>query len=359
MQNQSQTSAASDAIPAGSQSAVAKTQGPSIKGPSIKDLIIKFGLLVILVGMVIIFSWLEPAFASPRNMFSILQAMSVTALLALGVTVTLAINGFDLSIGSTAAMSLMASSYAMVILNQGTIVAVGVCLVLGLAIGFVNGVLIVKGRIPDLLATLGMMFLLLGLQLIPTGGRSIAKGMTLSDGSAATGSFTGAFLALGRYRVFDLIPLSVVIMIIAAIILWVFMERSRFGRVMYAIGGNERATRLAGAPVERYKIAAYMISGAFASMGGILLAARVGRGDVSSGSSLLLDSVAAALIGYAVLGAKKPNVFGTAIGALFVGTLLNGLTMLNAPYYAQDFVKGLVLVFALLFTFGFASTQRR
>jgi simple sugar transport system permease protein len=325
----------------------------------VKDFIIKYGLLGILALMIVVFWRLEPAFANARNMFSILQAVSVTALLALGVTVTLAIAGFDLSIGSTAAMSLMASSYAMVILNQGTVVAVVACLLLGLLIGYLNGVLIVYGRIPDLLATLGMMFLLLGLQLIPTGGRSIAKGMTLGDGVPATGSFTDAFLALGRYHVFNLIPLPVIVTIVAAIILWVFMERSRFGRVLYAIGGNERATRLAGAPVERYKIAAYMISGLFASIGGILLSARIGRGDVTSGSSLLLDSVAAALIGYAVLGAKKPNVFGTAIGAVFVGVLLNGLTMLNAPYYAQDFVKGLVLVFALLFTFGFASSQRR
>ncbi|TBW36269.1 ABC transporter permease [Siculibacillus lacustris] len=326
---------------------------------SLKDFVIKFGLLVILAVMIVVFWRLEPAFGSARNMFSILQAVSVTALLALGVTVTLAIGGFDLSIGSTAAMSLMASSYVMVILDLGTLPAIAVCLFLGLAIGFANGMLIVKGRIPDLLATLGMMFLLLGLQLIPTGGRSIAKGMTLPSGGSAQGSFTETFLALGRYRVFDLIPLPVIVMIVAAILLWVFMERSRYGRVLYAIGGNEKATRLAGAPVERYKIAAYMISGGFASVGGMLLAARVGRGDVSSGSSLLLDSVAAALIGFAVLGAKKPNVFGTAIGALFVGTLLNGLTMLNAPYYAQDFVKGLVLVLALLFTFGFASSNHR
>jgi simple sugar transport system permease protein len=349
-----------------SSNTAASATASSADGPTrttssqiVKDFIIRYGLLVILALMIVVFWRLEPAFANARNMFSILQAVSVTALLALGVTVTLAIAGFDLSIGSTAAMSLMASSYAMVILNQGTVVAVVACLLLGLLIGYLNGVLIVYGRIPDLLATLGMMFLLLGLQLIPTGGRSIAKGMTLGDGVAATGTFTDAFLALGRYRVFDLIPLPVIVTIVAAIILWVFMERSRFGRVLYAIGGNERATRLAGAPVERYKIAAYMISGLFASVGGILLSARVGRGDVTSGSSLLLDSVAAALIGYAVLGAKKPNVFGTAIGAVFVGVLLNGLTMLNAPYYAQDFVKGLVLVFALLFTFGFASSQRR
>ena len=130
-------------------------------------------LLVILALMIVVFWRLEPAFANPRNMFSILEAVSVTALLALGVTVTLAIAGFDLSIGSTAAMSLMASSYAMVILNQGTVVAVVVCLLLGILIGYLNGVLIVHGRIPDLLATLGMMFLLLGLQLIrPEDARS-------------------------------------------------------------------------------------------------------------------------------------------------------------------------------------------
>jgi len=149
----------------------------------VKDFIIKYGLLGILALMIVVFWRLEPAFANARNMFSILQAVSVTALLALGVTVTLAIAGFDLSIGSTAAMSLMASSYAMVILNQGTVVAVVACLLLGLLIGYLNGVLIVYGRIPDLLATLGMMFLLLGLQLIPTGGRSIAKGMTLGTAS--------------------------------------------------------------------------------------------------------------------------------------------------------------------------------
>ncbi len=212
--------------------------------------------------------------------------------------------------------------------------------------------LIVKFRVPDLLATLGMMFLLLGLQLIPTAGRSIATGMMLPDGSTAEGSFTAAFLALGRYRVADLVPISVLVMLGLAVLITVFMTFTRYGRIMYAIGSNAQAARLAGAPVERYRIAAYMISGVFASIGGILLAARVGRGDVSSGNSLLLDAVAAALIGFAVFGAGKPNAIGTAIGALFVGLLLNGLTMMNAPYYAQDFVKGAVLVAALMFTFG-------
>ena len=124
---------------------------------------------------------------------------------------------------------------------------------------------------------------------------------------------------------------------------------------MYAIGSNERATALSGTNTNFYKVLAYVISGVTASIGGLLLAARLGRGDIASGNNLLLDSVAAALIGFAVLGAAKPNALGTAIGALFVGILLQGLTMMNAPYYTQDFVKGGVLVIALVFTFALTS----
>jgi simple sugar transport system permease protein len=151
----------------------------------------------------------------------------------------------------------------------------------------------------------------------------------------------------------------VVVLVVLALLIWFFLEYTRFGRMMYAVGSNERAAELAGAPVKAYKIWAYVISGVFASIGGILLAARLGRGDIASGNNLLLDAVAAALIGYAVLGAAKPNAFGTAVGALFVGILLQGLTMMNAPYYTQDFVKGVVLVVALVFTFALSGRGRR
>jgi simple sugar transport system permease protein len=207
-----------------------------------------------------------------------------------------------------------------------------------------------------------MMFLLVGLQRIPTEGNSISTGMALADGRSATGTFSPAFLMLGRHRldfiIPDLIPLSVVFLLAIAVIVWVFLEFTRHGRLMYAIGSNSQAAALAGVNVNGYKILAYMISGTLASVGGILLAARLGRGDVASGNNLLLDSVAAALIGYAVLGASRPNAFGTAIGALFVGILLQGLTMLNAPYYTQDFIKGAVLVVALVFTFALSGRQR-
>jgi len=324
-------------------------------------LAIRFGFIVLLLGLVIFFSVAAGGFASPQSAVFIFQSVAITGILALGVTCTLVVGGFDLSIGSVATSALMLSSYVMVIWEQGAMVAILACIAMGALVGAINGWLIVRMKVPDLLATLGMMFLLIGLQRIPTEGRSIATGMTLPDGSVASGVFSPAFLALGRHR-FDvvierLLPVSVVILVVIAVLVWLFLEYTRHGRLMYAIGSNERASRLAGVAVDRYKITAYVISGVLASTGGILMAARLGRGDIASGNNLLLDAVAASLIGYAVLGAARPNAFGTASGALFVGILLQGLTMMNAPYYTQDFVKGAVLVIALMFTFSLSARR--
>lgn len=327
------------------------------------DTLIRYGFLALLLGLVIFFSVATNGFATPQAAVFIFQSVAITGILALGVTATLVVGGFDLSIGSVATSAMMAAAYVMVVLEQNAFVAVIACLAIGALVGLVNGLIIVYMRVPDLLATLGMMFLLLGLQRIPTEGRSIAAGMTLPDGSTAGGTFSPNFLALGRHRfdffLPDLVPVSVVVLIVLAILIWFFLEYTRFGRMMYAVGSNPRAAELAGAPVKAYKIWAYVISGVFASIGGILLAARLGRGDIASGNNLLLDAVAAALIGFAVLGAAKPNAFGTAIGALFVGVLLQGLTMMNVPYYTQDFVKGAVLVIALIFTFSLSGRTSR
>ena len=329
---------------------------------TLRDFAIKYGFIILLFGLIVFFTLATDGFGSPQAAVFIFQSVAITGVLALGVTATLVVGGFDLSIGSVATTAMMAAAYAMVVLEQNALVAVAICLVIGVVVGLINGFLIVHMRVPDLLATLGMMFLLVGLQRIPTEGRSIATGMTMPDGSTAEGTFSAAFLALGRHR-FDffipnLIPVSVVVLLVLAVLIWFFLEYTRFGRMMYAVGSNPKAAELAGAPVKAYKIWAYVISGVFASIGGILLAARLGRGDIASGNNLLLDSVAAALIGFAVLGAAKPNAFGTAIGALFVGVLLQGLTMMNAPYYTQDFVKGIVLVVALVFTFALSNRGR-
>jgi simple sugar transport system permease protein len=333
-------------------------QTPSKGADGVREFLRAGAVFILLFAMVVGFSIAQPAFININNLMSILQAVSVVAILGAGVTVTLAVGGFDLSIGAVAASSVMAASYFMIVWGLGVFVTVPLVLLLGATVGLFNAFLIVRLKVPDLLATLSVMFLLTGLQLIPTAGRSISPGLILPDGSTATGKYDPLFLLIGRSSLFGTVPLPVVIMVIVALVLFVLTERTRIGRLLFATGGNELATRLAGGPTDRLKTLAYVLSGTLASLGGIVVAARVGRGDVSSGASLLMDSVAAALIGFAVFGLRRPNVFGTIVGAVFVGVLLNGLTMLNAPYYAQDFVKGAVLVGALALTYGVARGRR-
>jgi simple sugar transport system permease protein len=316
------------------------------------------GLLLMLASMVVGFTRAEPAFLHLANLMSVLQSVSVVAILGAGVTLTLAVGGFDLSIGAVAASGVMAASYAMVVWRLDAVATVPMVLVFGAGVGLVNAVLIIWLRIPDLLATLAMNFLLTGLQLIPTAGRSIATGLILPGGETAAGVFDPHFLVIGRARLGGVLPVPVLLMLGIAVALHVLTQHTRFGRLFYAIGGNEVAARLAGAPTRMLRLTAYVISGTLAAVGGLVVAARVGRGDVSSGASLLLDAVAASLIGYAVLDRRYPNVFGTVVGAIFVGVLLNGLTMLNAPYYTQDFVKGVVLVGALSLTYGLGRGPR-
>lgn len=318
---------------------------------------IRYGFLIIMVLLFIFFSITRPVFISASNLFSILLGITIYAILALGETFPLIVNGMDLSIGAVASLSVMVSSYCMVILELKGYYAIIICLLMGATIGLINGLLIVKLKIPDLLTTLGMMFLVQGLQLIPSAGRSIGNGMTLPNGETARGVFDEGFKFLGQGRLFDTIPVPVAFMFIIAIIVFVVLSLTRYGRIFYAIGGNSEAARLVGVNIYKYRILSYIISGFVASFAGIVLAARVGRGDVSSGGTLLMDAIASALIGYAVLGAQKPNPFGTIVGAIFIGMLINGLTMLNVPYYTQDFIKGCVLVIALAFTFGLSKRK--
>jgi simple sugar transport system permease protein len=336
------------------------SKAPALKTTTsdlLRETIRRGAVFILLAGLVVLFSIAQPAFINLNNLMSILQAVAVVAIIGAGVTVTLAIGGFDLSVGAVAASSVMAASYAMIVLGFNAVETVILVLAFGALVGAINALLIVKLKVPDLLATLAIMFLLTGLQLIPTAGRSISVGLILPDGTTATGKVDPSFLLIGRSSLFGVIPVPVILMILVALALFVFTERTRIGRLLYATGGNEVAARLAGANTARIKTYAYVLSGTLAALGGIIVAARVGRGDVSSGASLLMDSVAASLIGFAVLGLRRPNVLGTVIGAVFVGVLLNGLTMLNAPYYTQDFVKGAVLVGALALTYGVSRTR--
>jgi simple sugar transport system permease protein len=237
------------------------------------------------------------------------------------------------------------------------VVAVLIGLAAGLLVGLFNTVLIVYARIPDLVATLATLFLVNGATLLAVGGQSIAPGMSVGD-QTAPGTFSPVFQWIGSGSLVG-VPASVVISALVFVAVMVLLDLTRWGRVFYAVGGNPIAAAAVGINVNRYRGVAYCISGLLAAVGGVLLAARAGRGDVAVGNGYLLQAVSAALVGYAVLGANRPNALGTLVGAIFVAVLINGLTMFNFPYYAQDFVQGLLLVVALLLSYTLGPLRKR
>ena len=340
-----------------SASAPGVARQESTLGPRLLDLALRYGLVAIVIVLVLVFAAIEPAFASVANGFAILRSIAIVTILASAVTLSLVVDGFDLSVGANAGLAMMLASIALVVWRLDAPSAVAVALVGGLAVGAINSLLIVGLRVPDLLATLSVLFVVQGFQLVITGGRSVATGMQLDGGGTATGVFTPAFLGLGRGMIGP-VPVPVIITVAVVALLHVFLSLTRHGRAMAAVGANREATRLAGIRVDRYRAGAYLGSGLLAALGGVVLAAQVGRGDVGAGGSYLLDAVGAALIGMAAFGTNRPSAVGTALGAIFIGVLLNGLTMANLPYYAQDLVKGVVLAGALIVTYAIGPRSR-
>jgi simple sugar transport system permease protein len=316
----------------------------------VRDAIFRYGLLILLVALVVLFALTQPAFFTAFNLLSILLSVAVVAIVALGVTVSMSVDGFDLSVGSNVSLTVMVTAASLVYWGLGPVLSIVVGLATGTLVGLINGLLIVVARVPDMLATLGTMFVFAGGSLLLTAGQSIANGSGYNGGPPA-GSFTDAFTWIGQGDVLG-VPVPVIVLVVVTVAVIVFLARTRSGRLLRAVGGNREAARLAGAHVGRLRVLAYVISGFLAGLGGVLLTARSGRGDVNVGSDYLLQAVSAALIGFAVLGANRPNAFGTVVGAVFVGVVLNGLTMFNVQIYGQDFVQGLLLVGALVVSFS-------
>ena len=310
----------------------------------------KHGTLLAILAVIAYFSITIEQFLTYENFSDILRSISIVTLIAIGITFSLIVDGFDLSVGSTVSLATIASAAALVLYRQETIVALLIPILLGILVGLLNSFLIIKVKLPDLLATLAMMYIINGVQLTYTKGFSIYNNMPLSDGGIAPGQFVPSFLFIGQGELLG-IPFSVLIMLFFVIIAHLFLTYTKPGRLFYMTGENREAARLSGIPVNRYRTYAYIISSLFAALAGIVLASRIGTGQVSAGAPLLMDGVAAAFIGFSVFGAGKPNVIGTLFGSILIGVLLNGLTMLNVPYYAQDIIKGIILIGALALSY--------
>lgn len=310
----------------------------------------KYGAIFVIIGVFLYFSITNEYFLTYDNIADILRSISIVTLVAIGVTFSLIVDGFDLSVGSTVSLTTVVVATLMVWFEFPLWAVIVIPIVLGALVGLFNSLLIVKIRIPDLLATLGTMYIVSGIHRTYTKGYSVYNQMPLQDGSTAPGTFSESFLFIGQGRIIG-VPIPVIIMILSVIIVHIFLNYTRWGRLLYITGGNKEAARLSGIKVNKVRTLAYVLAGVFAAIGGILFAARVGSGQIDSGAPLLMEAVAAVFVGFSVLGAGKPNVIGTFFGAVLIGILLNGLTMMNIPYYSFEIIKGTVLVLALAVTF--------
>lgn len=317
------------------------------------DFVTKWGTIVTIFVLLVVFTfgnWNDTTgssmFLTTSNMITILRSISITAIIAIGLTFALSVDGMDLSIGACAnfADTLIMTMFVWYNLSIGVSIAVTILACLSIAV--VNSLLIVKLKIPDMVAALSVMFMFQGVALTYSNGGAITERMMRPDGSQAPGLVSDTFRALGSE------PWLIVLMLCVVAFAHFFLGYTKHGRYMYAVGGNPEAAKLSGISVAKYKILAYFLSATFASLGGICLAARVGTAQVSAGDAYLMPSVAAAYIGFSVMGAGKANALGTLIGAILVGLLENGLIMMAVPYYAMNIVKGAVLAIALAMTYA-------
>jgi len=317
----------------------------TISGSKLLDFLSKWGTLLTILVLIIFFSIAMPPFRSTANIITILRSISIVTVIAIGITVSLTVDGFDLSVGSVATFADSLVIAMFVWYNFGMVPAILAALAICLLVAAFNAFLIVKLKIYDLLATLATLFIIEGVALTYTGGGSISQGMPRLDGTPTFGIIEPAFRLIGQS------PYIIIIMLVIVAIMHVFLNYTKHGRYLYVVGGNQEAARLSGIPVARYRALAYGLSTLMAAIGGVMLAARIGSAQVNAGAGFLMPAVAAAFIGYSVAGIKKPNAIGTLVGAILVGVLENGLVMMSVPYYSLNIVKGGVLAIALALTF--------
>jgi len=293
----------------------------------------QYGVLLAFLVMCLVFAVLEPQFISTRNLLNIAIQSATNAVIALGMTLIIATAGIDLSVGSVVAFTGVVTADLMKSYGIGVIPAVGLGLGLGALCGLLSGLIITKMGIPPFIATLGGLSFYRGLALLYTDGRPV---IGTPDG----------FRHFGAGDVWG-IPSPWIIVMVVALITYFIAHRTTLGEAIKAIGGNEEAARLSGINVNMVKTSVYVIGGAFTAMGGIIVTARLGSAEPIAGAGLELNAIAAVVIGGTSLFGGNAMILGTIIGALIMGGLRNGLTILNVPTFSQQVAVGVVVVLAV------------
>ncbi|QRZ12554.1 ribose ABC transporter permease [Paracoccus methylovorus] len=289
-----------------------------------------------LIGLIVVSVLMGLAsdnFFSLNNIMNVLRQVSVVGILAVGMTFVILTGGIDLSVG--AVMALVGTLSAGMMVNMGLPAPLGLLigLVVGLGIGLANGALVAWGKMPAIIVTLATMGMARGLGLIYSGGYPIS-------GIPSWISWFG----VGRIGV---VPVPVIIMVVIYAFAWVLLQRTAFGRHVYAIGGNETAARLSGVKTQRVKLAVYGISGLTSALAAVILTGRLMSGQPNAGQGFELDAIAAVVLGGTAIAGGRGLILGTLIGAVLLGILNNGLNLMGINPYLQDVIKGAIILLAI------------
>ncbi|MGB7997308.1 MAG: ribose ABC transporter permease [Photobacterium halotolerans] len=293
--------------------------------------------LIALIFLIVVVSFLNPNFFTADNILNILRQTSVNAIIAVGMTLVILTAGIDLSVGSVLALC-GAFAASLIAIEVPVLIAVPTALLAGAALGAISGIIIAKGKVQAFIATLVTMTLLRGVTMVYTDGRPVSTGFT---DTADAFAWFGTGYVLG-------IPVPVWLMVVVFAAVWYLLNHTRFGRYVYALGGNESATRLSGINVDRVKIGVYAICGLLAALAGIIVTSRLSSAQPTAGMGYELDAIAAVVLGGTSLMGGKGRIMGTLIGALIIGFLNNALNLLDVSSYYQMIAKAVVILLAVL-----------
>lgn len=299
---------------------------PVMHGRRFRQASVLLGFCILFVG----FSALTPSFYQPANLLDIMLQSSINAVIAVGMTLVIITRGIDLSVGSIVGAS---SMVACDLATHNVLLGIGGGLAVGLFFGALNGVLIAKLRLPDFIVTLGTLSIFRGAALIYTNGQPI-YGLPPSFRHVFAGHLAS-------------IPTPVILAILIAAVAFLIVRYTALGEQIVAVGGNEEAARLSGISIERVKIIVYTLSGLLSALAGFVLIARIGAAEPIGGTGFELQAIGAAVIGGASLFGGVGNPLGSLFGALVLGALQNGLTLLDVPSFWQYVASGAVVIVAV------------
>ncbi len=294
----------------------------------------EYGVVIGFILLCVVISFATPAFATQKNILNLLRQSSIIGIIATGMTFVIISGSFDISVGAVAALS-GAVTMKLITMGNGVPVAIAVLAALGISavVGLINGIAVAKINVPSLIATMAMVSVVKGAMLMFTGGYPITRTIPVLD-TIGNGYVAG-------------IPIPVIIFAAAVAIAFVILTKTRFGRYVYSVGGNEEASKLNGINVDSYKIKVFVINAVLAALAGIVLVGRMGTASPVAGDGYDMDAIASVVIGGTSVAGGSGSVLKTVIGVLLMSVINNSFNLLGVDMYFQYIFKGLIILIAV------------